>query len=183
MKKSISIILSIFLVLTFTFFAIGSGESETTDQGSNTSDVVEQDNNSEDDGDKVDSAKKEEKKDDELGEYAVVIDSCRLAKDFEDKDIVIIKYIFTNNSDDAASFMFAFDDSVYQDGIGLNECYFADDSANFSSDNQTKDIKPGSSLDVEVAYELNDSTTDIEVEVKELISFSDKTITKTFSIK
>ena len=38
-------------------------------------------------------------------------------------------------------------------------------------------------FDVEVAYELNDTTTDIEVEVKELFSFSDKTITKTFSIK
>ena len=43
-------------------------------------------------------------------------------------------------------------------------------------------IKAGVSLDVEVAYELNDTTTDIEVEVKELISFDDDLVTKTFSI-
>ena len=187
MKKSISIILAILLVMTFGFFAMGSGESETTDQGSNTADVIDQNNNSDDtadaDNEKVESAKKENENDDELGDYSVEIDSCRLAKDFEGNYIVIVKYIFTNNSEDAANFMFAFNDTVYQDGIGLNECYFADDSANYSSDNQTKDIKTGSSLDVEVAYELNDNTTDIEVEVKELISFSDKTITKTFSIK
>ena len=38
-------------------------------------------------------------------------------------------------------------------------------------------------IDVEVAYELNDETTPVDVEVKELFSFDDKTITKTFSIQ
>ncbi len=163
MKKTITIILAILLICVFALFAIGSGESETTNQGSGSAEVSDS-------------------KEDELGDYAVIIDSCRLAKDYEGKDIVIVKYSFTNNGDDPASFMFAFDETVYQDGIGLNECYVADDSANYSADNQTKDIKPGSTLDVEVAYELNDATTDIEVEVKELISFDDKTITKTFTI-
>ena len=40
----------------------------------------------------------------------------------------------------------------------------------------------GATIEVEVAYELNDTTTDIEVEVSELISFNDSMITKTFSI-
>lgn len=66
--------------------------------------------------------------------------------------------------------------------MGLNEAYLLADDANYSSDNQTKEIKKGASLDVEVAYELNDTTSDVEVEVKELFSFSDRTITKTFSI-
>ena len=64
-----------------------------------------------------------------------------------------------------------------------DECYFVDDSANYSSANQTKEIKQGVSLDVEIAYELNDTTTDIEVEISELFSFSDRKIQKTFSIK
>lgn len=165
MKKLTSIILAILLISAFALFAMGSGESdsETSDQGSGSAEVADT-------------------KDDELGDYSVVIDSCRLAKDYEGSDIVIVKYIFTNNAEDSASFMFAFDETVYQDGIGLNECYFADDSANYSSDNQTKEIKQGATLDVEVAYVLNDTTTDIQVEVKELFSFDDKTITKTFTI-
>ena len=117
-----------------------------------------------------------------LGDYNVIIDSCRLATDYEGKPIVIVKYIFTNNDDDPACFSFAIDDAVFQNGIGLNDCYFADESAKYSSDNQMKEIKKGATLSVEVAYELNDSTTDIEVEVSELISFDDKKITKTFSI-
>ena len=121
--------------------------------------------------------------DDTLGDYTLEILSCRLAKDYENKDIVIVKYAFTNNGDSAASFSFAFDDAVFQNGVGLNECYFAADSADYSSDNQSKEIQKGARLEVEVAYELNDAETKIDVEVKELISFSDKKITKTFEIK
>lgn len=164
MKKITSLILATIMVITFGFFALGSGESEstTTDQGTGKAETTDTDTN--------------------LGDYKVEIVSCRLAKDYEGKDIVIVKYNFTNNADEAASFMFAFDENVYQNGVGLNECIFADESANYSMDNQTKEIKTGATLEVEVAYELNDATTDIEVEVKELIGFDDSVVTKTFSI-
>lgn len=165
MKRFISLLLAVLLILAFGIFAMGSGESETVDQGSDSAQAAEENENS-------------------LGDYSVEIDSCRLAKDYEGKDVVIVKYIFTNNNaEESTAFMWAFDDTVYQDGVGLNESYVVDDSANYSADNQSKEIKAGSSIDVEVAYELNDTETDIEVEVKELISFDDKTITKTFSIK
>lgn len=118
-----------------------------------------------------------------LGNYKVEIDSCRLASNYSGDAIVIVKYIFTNVSDESpSSFSSTVSDEVYQGGIGLNECYFAADSANYSSDNQYKEIKKGASLEVEVAYELNDTTTDIEVEVSEWLSFSNKTVTKTFKI-
>jgi len=158
-------VLAVLLAAVFMLFALGSGESETSDQGSGT------------------AAAKPTSAESEIGKYTVVIDSCRLAKDYAGKEVVIVKYVFTNVSDDnAVSFMFAFDDAVYQDGVGLNQSYILDDSAKFSADNQTKEIKKGASLEVEVAYELNDSTTDIEVEVKELFSFDDQTLKKTFKI-
>ncbi len=164
MKKVISLILALLLILSFAVFAMGSSESEEADQGSGTAQSADEDNST-------------------LGDYSVEIDSCRLAKDYEGKDVVIVKYIFTNvSADNATAFYIAFEDTVYQDGIGLNKAYVLDDNANYSEDNQTKEIKAGASLDVEVAYELNDTTTDIEVEVKELISLSDKAITKTFTI-
>ena len=78
--------------------------------------------------------------------------------------------------------MIAFNAEVYQNGVGLNESYFVNDNANYTADNQTKDIKKGATIEVEVAYELNDISTDIEVEVTELFSFSDSSVTKTFSI-
>ena len=118
-----------------------------------------------------------------LGKYDVAIDSCRLAIDYSGKDIVIVKYVFTNNSGDSASFSWSVDDNVYQNGIGLKECYFVDSTANYSSDNKTKEIKPGVPFEVEVAYTLNDLTTEIEVVVTDLLNLSGKSVEKTFSIK
>lgn len=117
-----------------------------------------------------------------LGDYNVVISSCRLAEDYEGAPVVIVKYLFTNNSDEAEAFMWAISENVYQAGVGLNEAYFLDDSANYSADNQSKEIMQGVTLAVEVAYKLNDTTTPIDVECKELISFSNKKITKRFTL-
>ena len=161
--KKVKVLLAVMLVLMFAVFALGSGEDTSEDQGKGTVESGESDTN--------------------IGDYTVEIQSCRLAKDYEGKGVVIVKYLYTNvANDDATAFFTAFDETVYQNGVGLNESYFVDDSANYSSDNQMKQIKKGASLEVEVAYELNDTTTDIEVEVKELFSFDEKTLTKTFSI-
>ena len=117
-----------------------------------------------------------------LGDYTVEILSCRLAEDYEGKPVAIVKYSFTNNSDSAQSFMIAFDDAAFQNGVGLNEAYFLSESANYSSDNQMKEIKTGATIEVEAAYLLNDNTTDVEIEVSELFSLDDKVISKTFRI-
>lgn len=164
MKKVNLLLLTVLIIALFAAFAMGSGEEPTVDQGSG-------------------SASTESKVEGAIGDYAVVIDSCRLAEDFEGSPVVIVKYIFTNVSDDdAAAFFTTFEEHVYQNGVSLNEAYFLDDSAQYSSDNQTKEIKKGASIEVEIAYKLNDTTTDIEVEVTEFISFNDAKITKSFSI-
>ena len=161
--KKLTVALSIVLVLIFALFALGSSEDKSVDQGKDTADDATSTAN--------------------LGEYNVEITSCRLAKDYEGKDVVIVKYIFTNvGDDDAAAFYTTLDATVYQNGIGLNEAYFLDDSASYISDNQTKEIKKGASIEVEEAYTLNDATADIEVEVTEWISFNNTKITKTFTI-
>lgn len=155
--------LSVLLVIVFMLFAIGSGEETNIDQGSGQAEKAEEGN---------------------IGDYSVKIDSCRLAKDYQGKKVVIVKYIYKNvANDNATAFYVAFDEHVYQGGIGLNESYFLADSAKYNADNQTKEVKKGASLEVEVAYELNDNSTDIVVEVQELFSFDDTTIKKTFSIK
>lgn len=165
--KNAKTLLAVLLSLLFIVFAMGSSDDTATevDQGS----------------DKVETEAAADDK--ALGDYSIEIAECRLAKDFEGKDIIIVKYKFSNiNSDESQAFAYAFEDTAYQNGIGLNESYIVDDSANYDAGNQTKEIKKGSTLDVEVAYELNDTTTDVEIEVSEIFSFEEKVITKTFSI-
>lgn len=164
-KKLLSIIATFALLAVFGVLALGSTTSEptTSDQGGDNSVQTQADPT-------------------KLGDYNIDIKSARLAKDYEGKDIVIITFGYTNNSDSATSFITAVSPSVFQGGVGLNECYFADESANYSADNQTKELQKGASLDVEVAYTLNDATADVIVEVTEFISLSDNKLTKTFSL-
>lgn len=163
-RKIINLLLSLILIIIFGLFALASSESsETTDQGSGVADTSSESETN-------------------LGDYKVEIKSCRLAKDYEGKDVVIVNYGFTNNGENAISFTAAFDEAVFQNGIGLNESYFLDSSSNYNEENQLKEIKKGSTLDVEVAYELNDLTTAIDVEVKQLFSFDDSIVKKTFEI-
>lgn len=117
-----------------------------------------------------------------LGDYDVVISNCRLAEDYAGAPIIIVTYEFTNNNDEPTAFWLAISADAYQNGIGLNTCYVVDDSANYSSDNQMKEIKKGATISVEVAYTLNDTTTPVEIEVSEIFSLNDKKITKTFTI-
>ena len=161
--KKLRILLSVLLVAVFVFFALGSGESTSVNQGNGNAESNADSSN--------------------IGDYSITIDSCRIAKTYDDKPAVIVKYTYTNvNDENPTAFYIAFNDHVYQNGVGLNEAYVLKDSANYNSDNQRKEIKKGASIEVEVAYELNDTTTNIEVEVEELFSFSNTKITKTFSI-
>ena len=141
----------------------GGSDSSTDDQGSGSSQVGGSDKTN-------------------LGDYHVEIMSCRVVKGYDNKDVVIVKYKFTNHSDDSANFTWSISDEVYQNGVGLSGAYVLPDEANYNADNQSKDIKPSVSLEVEVAYELNDSTTPIEIELTEYLGWSDDKVTKTFTL-
>ena len=163
MKRN-RIITAILLVIIFAVFALGSGEGGTDDQG----------------GGNVNANENEQCN---LGSYHVTIDSCRLAKDYEGKPVVIVKYTFKNVADDdAIAFYLAISDHVYQNGVGLNKAYFLADNVDYNSDNYSKEIKKGASIEVEIAYELNDTKTEIEVEIEELFSFDSKRVKKMFKI-
>lgn len=166
MKKILSAVLSLAILSTFAFFAIASGDSEKEEEKTQEagSAAVAEDNAT-------------------LGDYQVEIKEARVAKDYEGSPVVIVKYSFTNNSEESAAFMWTFDDQVYQNGVGLEKAYVLADSANYDDSNMYKEIKEGVTLDLEVAYVLNDTETDIEVEVAELISFDDTLVSRTFSIK
>lgn len=113
--------------------------------------------------------------------YVVTIEGSALAEDYEGKDSLVVNFTFTNNSDEDANFMFATQAKAFQDGIELESAILLDNTANI--DNALKDVKPGATIEVAGAYVL-DGTSDVTVEVTELISFDDTLLaSETFSVK
>ncbi len=100
-------------------------------------------------------------------DYGVTIEGVRLGKDYEGKDCAIVTYSFTNNSDKTTSFAFAVYPKVFQNGIECDSQFFVEGKEN---DNYSTDIRPGTTVLVDLAYELQDLS-EIEVEVTELMSF------------
>ncbi|MGY3778931.1 DUF5067 domain-containing protein [Isobaculum melis] len=140
---------------------------------------------SSDKGKEKESEKTEEKKatdSGELGDYSLTIhDGFELAKDYNDQDVIVLTYDFTNNSDENQSFMFSISDKVFQNGVGLESAIMSADSPELK--NRSTEIQPGASLTVKVGYVLQDTTSPVSVEAKELISLDDNKLTKEFNLQ
>ena len=115
-----------------------------------------------------------------LGDFEVSIKEAKLTKDYKDNPSVIVTYTFKNNSSESHTFMSSLMDYVYQNGVQLERTVSRNSEIN--SDNEIKNIKDGASIDVQKIYLLNDNEADLEVEVTELISFSDRKVVKSFKM-
>ena len=112
-------------------------------------------------------------------EYAVTIDGSAMTEDYEGNPAMIVDFSFTNNSDEATSPAVAVHAKAFQNGTELELAVVADAEESGKSMNE---VKPGSSITYESAYELADMS-DLTVEVEELFSFSDELIAEqTFSL-
>lgn len=166
-KKKKWIIIAVVAVVIILIAVIASGGSDdSSSEDSNASA-----------GTSAVSAESEEKANDTVGDYKCVVKGAKLCKDWSGKDAVLITYEFTNNSDSAVSFDVALDARAYQDGVGLETAILDEDT-----DYLDVDIKPGVTKEVKKAYNLRDTSTEIEIEVSELISFSDDKIVTTVEI-
>ncbi|MFV0399542.1 MAG: DUF5067 domain-containing protein [Oscillospiraceae bacterium] len=116
----------------------------------------------------------------DIGDYHVAITGAAMGTDYEGKDVLIVTYEWTNNSEETTSFIFSFTHQAFQNGI---ECESAIGVDGVESADSMKDIRPGATLEVKEAYVLGDTTSPVEVEVTELMSFTDSgMVTKTFDL-
>ncbi len=166
----VSFILNIVIICVTMTAGVGtavsmlSDDSDTASDSSYSQDVSAQDGNAAEDN--------------TIGDYGCVVKSAVLCKDWTDQDAVLVTYEFTNNSSDSISFDIALDAKAFQDGVGLETAILDSDETDYLD----VEIKPGVTKEVKKAYVLRDTSTDVEIEVSELISFSDDKLVSTVKI-
>ena len=106
-----------------------------------------------------------------IGDYKCIVKGAEKCKDYAGKDAVLITYDFTNNSKNAISFDVALDAAAYQEGVGLETAILDEDT-----DLLDVEIKPGVTKEVRKAYLLRNTSSEVEIEMSELISLSDDEI-------
>lgn len=117
-----------------------------------------------------------------LGDFNISILTARRSVDYEGKAAVIVKYQFKNNSDKNQTFMTAVNDRAFQKGVQLDGAIITGDER-YTALDSAKEVQPNGSIELEQAYLVTDTASDITIEVTELFSISsnDK-LSKTFHI-
>lgn len=115
----------------------------------------------------------------DLGNYHIKIVSATLAKDYEGNSALVVTYEWTNNSEEEQMFSTAFSAKAYQNGMECTSAFLVD---GVDAEKSLTNIKPGVTMEVQEAYELNDLS-DVEIEVTEWISFDDDKVVKTFTLE
>lgn len=109
----------------------------------------------------------------------VEIKSAKITQDSDGKSVAIVTYVYTNLDDSAESFSNCRDINVYQNGVALNrQCYSVGDYE--LKGDIYGDVKPGSSSEIEMGYELNDNETDLLVEIRDTFHYDRYLFARTF---
>ena len=106
----------------------------------------------------------------ENSDYKVTINGYNIVEDYDGAPCIAVDFTFTNVSDDTpTSMMLATDITVYQDGVECEDAYFSGEN----SDGYSNKVKAGVSVDVTRTYKLQNTTSDVEVEVGQLSFWDD----------
>lgn len=105
-----------------------------------------------------------------LGDYVVEIKSAAVTQDYDGNPAVILTYSWTNNSSETTSPMFSISTAVFQDGIAMDRAIIYDDPA-YDGGMYATDVRPGTTVDVQEAFELSNTASPIEVEITEAFSW------------
>ena len=116
------------------------------------------------------------------GKYDVEIETGIVQKDLEDKDVIAIKFKFTNNDDKTIQPLVALSDAAFQNGVELNKSYMIIENDRKLVDNQYKEIKKGGTVEVIQYYILDDASVPVTFELKPSISFLSNKAEKIFTI-
>lgn len=117
-----------------------------------------------------------------IGDVDAKILDAAIGKDYEDKPVILIGVEWTNNAEEATSAMMALMGTAFQDGVELDTAIVIDDDDKHDTAAQTKDIKPGKTQTVWLAYLLDNESSPVEFELAEAFSFDDAKLVKTFDV-
>ena len=149
MKKRLAMIAAA-AMLAVMLTACGSSGVQTQDTGSATTAAQTGEASTEDTSEPSDGT---------LGSYAVEIKGAKLCKDYEGNNAIMITYSWTNNSGETTSPMGSMMEEAFQDGVQLDAAI-----VDFEYNDGLTDVRPGTTIDVDVIYELpGDSTVEFEI--------------------
>ncbi len=184
MKKTIlALILAMAMVIGLVACGGGSNSKKNSSEKSDEKEAQQNTDDVKEPEEKQDSDKSDKRGtmvgSGDLGNYHVEIKGASLTTDYEGNPTVVITYAWTNNSDDTTTSLSSVHAKAFQDGVQLENAIVMNEEA-FDSSGYMKEVRPGTTIDIQNAFALTSETSTIEIEIEELISFSDEKVVMDF---
>lgn len=114
-----------------------------------------------------------------LGDYELLYKGACIMEDSDGNDAIVLTLDFTNNGKENASYLWSVNETVMQNGVELEVATVFTDYDTFETviDGQFIDVAPGTTLEVQTAFVLNDTTSEIKATFEELLGSKKGTIT------
>lgn len=146
----------------------GEGSSDSSSQESSSLEESSLEDSVEDESSEEEIV--EESSEEETTEYSFEIAGSSISADYNGDPVLVVEYNFTNNSDDAISFMIACQDTAFQNGIECDSTVIGCDD--YDSKEQMNEIQPGTTYAVHVGYHLQDTTSPVDIEITDLLGLN-----------
>jgi cytoskeletal protein RodZ len=111
-----------------------------------------------------------------LGNYGVKILTSESVKDYKKKDAIRINFEFTNNSQEAISFVLAVSVKASQEGTELKAATMEKESE--LDKNAIVPVEPGMTQQCSRVFKLNAKTGAVDVELKQFFGFNEESMIK-----
>jgi hypothetical protein len=172
------------LVISFSMQAAWSSALDSATKSSSSPSSSSTSKSTDDSATKAEESKSGEQKNegDLTSAHASIVSLAKSNNDYNGKPTVLVSVKWTNTSDDNQLVTAALNPKAYQKGKSLDTAIYTNAPKGYDANAELSEIKAGASTTTTLAYVLEDSSTDVEVELSDFIG-GDATITRTFSLK
>lgn len=111
----------------------------------------------------------------EWADSRVEIKSAFLSTDYDGNSVIVVNFSWTNNSDETTSAAWSTICKAFQNGIEIESAYLVE-SPSYDAGPHLADVRPGTTIDVQYAFVLSDTTSPVEVEIENAMNFDETSI-------
>ena len=114
-----------------------------------------------------------------VGEFELLYKGASIMTDFEGNDALVLTLDFTNNSEESTDYFWAIYETAMHNGTELEAAvvYLDVETLESVSDSQFQNVDSGATVEIQTAFELDDTTGEVEVTFEEMAGSKNDTIT------
>lgn len=114
-----------------------------------------------------------------LGDYEVLYKDACIMEDTNGNDALVLTLDYTNNSDETDSYLWSVTETATQNGemLDIAIVYTDYDILAAVTDDQMEDVEPGQTMQIQSAFVLQDTTSEVEVEFEQVFGTKSGKIT------